>query len=593
MSGAGRSPSGARGFTLVEMMASILVFALMTLGLVPLLLSSVRAANLSRSRTIAKNLAQQAMERVRGLPYYSPVNDPLDPRREDVLDLYYPNMGPGYSAGTFTTTCTATSSAPSPSADSACPPENNDGTPRVPEGYTVTFEAQFVSPVSGSDPQTFDVVVPSGYAWDAPATETPRSQLLRMTITTTWSVGGRPQRVRLASLLSGGDVSPDRLRGNGTLEYTLEVDSAYLDVLGRRSTLSARIGRSVSSVEERAFVVADQEIRTGVLTLRRDQSPAGPATTLATSEGASAILHAPPNLRPAPTTTSVEATVVHPDDVRRPDGTPLSQIAALDDTTVVGSGTGVEVVSELPFAEGEFDFSGAVGSDLLWVTNQSAGGSDSPLRLTDVPMVRVGHTSASRVSGESAATATAIVPAGSRMVETSAHAEFGYLSLLPTDFAPEGILRISDFRADATCRATGSSATATATGSWSATLSYFQDLRAGGGPAGYVGVPGFNGSETSVEEDPLVALRQANPIVYDAPGLEPDLHLFEKSGEPGYLASFTSLKRIDASSGATTASVTIPQAFAIETNVTDPANPESFLGIRAAQMSCEAVDRRG
>jgi prepilin-type N-terminal cleavage/methylation domain-containing protein len=587
-----RRGDAERGFTLVEMMAAILVFSLITLGLVPLLLTSMRAASLSRSRTVGKNLVQQAMERARGLPYYSPVNDPVDPRREDVLDLYYPNMGPGYSAGTFTTTCTATVSTPSPSADSACPPENTDGTPRIPPGYTITFAAQFVQPVEGSNPQTFSVVVPTDYDWDDPATESPRSELLRMTITATWTLGDTPQSFQLASLLSGGDVSPDRMRGNATTEYTVEVDASYLDTAGRRSTLSARVGRNVASVEERAFVVADQEIEAGRLTLLRDQTATEAGVTLASGVGVTAALHAPPNLNPAPGSTAPELVVSHADVVRMADGSSLTEIAALDDTAVTSSGTGVQVVNELPSAQGAFDFPAASGTDLLWVRNQVDPAS--PLRLANVPMVTLEHATPNRVKGSTSALGTALVPSGSRKVETSAHAEFGTLSLLPTDFAPDGVVRITNFSADILCRATGTAATAEATGSWAATLTYFQDSDPEEGVTGsYVTVAGFNGSTSATGVDPLVALKAANPIVLDAPEGEPDLHLFDKPGQQGYLTDFTSLKTLTRSTSAATASVTIPQTFALQTAVTDPGNPASFLGVRAAQMSCEAVDRRG
>ncbi|HEX2196941.1 MAG TPA: type II secretion system protein, partial [Actinomycetota bacterium] len=54
------------GFTLVETLAAMMIFSLVTLGTTPLLLSSIRGATLSGSFTVGKNLASEAMERVRG-----------------------------------------------------------------------------------------------------------------------------------------------------------------------------------------------------------------------------------------------------------------------------------------------------------------------------------------------------------------------------------------------------------------------------------------------------------------------------------------------------------------------------------------------
>ncbi len=86
-----RRANGQRGFTLIEVMAALVVFSLMTLGIVPLLLSSMKGSELSQSYAIGKNLAVEAMERVRGLPYYVKFDTQKDGRPIDLLDLYYPS----------------------------------------------------------------------------------------------------------------------------------------------------------------------------------------------------------------------------------------------------------------------------------------------------------------------------------------------------------------------------------------------------------------------------------------------------------------------------------------------------------------------
>ena len=146
---------GERGFTLIETMVAISVFSIMTVGIAPLLLTSLRGSSLARSYTVGKNLAQESMERVRGFPYYDTA-----PRR-DVADLYFPNLSTGYDASTqtFVTTCTSTTSIPATSGALACPPDHADGTTTIPAGYTVSFRAQFVRPAN-TVPETYTVEPP-------------------------------------------------------------------------------------------------------------------------------------------------------------------------------------------------------------------------------------------------------------------------------------------------------------------------------------------------------------------------------------------------------------------------------------------------
>ncbi len=134
-----------RGFTLVETLAALMIFSIVTLGTTPLLLSSMRGATLSGTFTVGKNLASEAMERVRGFPFFESVKNLTNPPRRDVLDLYFPDRvagpsGSGFTGGNaYVTLCTSTSKLPAASAGQACPP-------RVPAGFTLRYDAQFVNP---------------------------------------------------------------------------------------------------------------------------------------------------------------------------------------------------------------------------------------------------------------------------------------------------------------------------------------------------------------------------------------------------------------------------------------------------------------
>ncbi|HEX2049947.1 MAG TPA: hypothetical protein VHJ34_04845, partial [Actinomycetota bacterium] len=196
----------------------MLIFSLVTLGTTPLLLSSIRGASLSGSFTVGKNLTAQAMERVRGFPFFESVKNLTNPPRRDVLDLYFPDRiagagGTGFSAGnTYVTSCTTASKLPTPSGPQACPP-------RVPPGFTVRYEAQFVNPGPAPAPganQTFVVQPPSAtYDWSSTATESPPARLLLIKVTTSWTSGSRGRTFSLSSLVGVRHLTDEQFRAHG------------------------------------------------------------------------------------------------------------------------------------------------------------------------------------------------------------------------------------------------------------------------------------------------------------------------------------------------------------------------------------------
>ena len=147
------------GFTLIEVLAALLVFSLITLGIVPLLATSMKAASLARTGTVAKNAGLKAMEHARDLPYY--ISYAAQNKRVDLLDMYFPGITTlnanqtytGTPSYTFTTRCLSGSTVP------GCPQD-------LPAGYTVTYVSQFVKPVdAGTNTVSYTPVAPAaGYS---------------------------------------------------------------------------------------------------------------------------------------------------------------------------------------------------------------------------------------------------------------------------------------------------------------------------------------------------------------------------------------------------------------------------------------------
>lgn len=603
------------GFTLVEVLASITVFSVMILGIAPLIATSLRGAALSRSFTVGKSLAQQYMERIRGLPYYDAA-----PKR-DISDLYFPDLGTGYSTtpacteprartpeGTlvpcgprFTTVCTATTATPSPSATLACPPKNADGTSRIPPGYQVTYSAQYVNARLNSNPEVYDPYAPTaGYSAASPAAA---SQLMNMMVTVEWTQSGRKRAFQLVTLLGDRRGSPDKIRSRASIDFMVQAITSYVDNLGCSSNLRAIGGRSVSTGSLRNFATADQDTSATSLVLAGRECAGLPGAAPVQRTGAEAFLHAPPDV--APTTAITGATT----EMDAPTGVtiaPSNKIAGFTTSTAneplnafVFRAPGVAVANQLPRAAGNLGLNQGNG-DEFWVTNQADTTSASALRLAPgahvLSVQRPSGTSADkRLGGNTYVESTALAPASTRRVESRVFVQIPQIYLLPTTYAPQGVVKITDFKADITCRSTGVASGAVATGTWTANFYYSKGNLTGtpqySSPPGGAGIGGS--TTPGAWSDRLQDIKGGNnPVIVNDPLQK--IYLFDEpaAGKKGYLSTMDSTPTISSVIEGATSRVSMPSAINITTAPTDPANAESGLAISIGRVSCEAVDNR-
>lgn len=577
-----RRVKGQRGFTLIEVMAALVIFSIMILGIGPLLLSSLKGSELSQSYTIGKNLALEAMERVRGLPYYVKFDTQPAGRPIDLLDLYYPSR---VSTGTFVTTCDATTVA-----EPACPK-------RVPEGYSVNFRSTFVRPGGTAAAQTYAPIVadvPALYAATNSANDLPPSQILEMSIVVEWQRGGDTQQSQLKTLLSDRKFGEVSIRGTGKIDYGVEVQTGYIDPTGASSLLTATAGNSAAGVESKTTTTANETVRSAEL--RLVEVPADPSTVgadIALIEGAKGIYHAPPNSSPGDTSLSSQV-LTHPLLV------PQADIAGFDSTRAGNIDVGV--TNELPLANGSFQVGDpGSASDDLWVAPQVSTDRALLLKLnTARPLFFMHPGGTDAMSGSTAAVATDIAGAD-RKVETSAGVSLSGLRMLPTTFisgdAEGAVIVIDDFGAGVSCKSTGDPATADAVATWTATLRYWRDMTNTN-----IGV--LNGAYVSETlsgadgVDRLAEIRADNPLVHD--GLTPaeDVYLFDDpvNSQLGYLSDWGSLFNAsstgateDALGGTTTAA--IDGALSINSAPTGT-TAESGLKVNLGKLNCESVDDR-
>ena len=571
---------------MIETLAALTVFALITVGITPLIISSMRGSTLARSYTVGKNLGQEAMERVRGFPYFDAA-----PAR-DVLDLYYPNLAAGYNAATqtFTTVCTATTATPAASGARACPPDHpGTTTPRIPGGYTVAFTARFVTPSTTTPVTLITQPPPAGYDSTVSATATPPT-LTEIVITVSWTSLGSPRSFTLSSVLGQRKLSINRLSGRASINFVVQALTSFEDSSGRLSSIKATAGTSTSDIEVRGFAAADQDTRAGELVLTQNEFGSSPGSTLAELTGAVSTLHAPPNTAPAPYATKAPQTVTHGGGFSELQVAHLGA-SAVDETTTSPS---TITTGELPRTLGNFALIGGAGVKSFWIRNQSNG---SLLGLTggssSQPFYIQRDSGPVRLSGSTYAEATPPTPPATRKVHTTVSAVSSPMYLFPTSFAPNGVVQIVDFVMNLECRSTGVLATSVVSGVWSARLRWWQD----GVYSPYITLGGRHDNAAGTP-DPLAGLSVANNQVVNDPFLFGETTwLFDEPNRVptpriGYLRSWQTTTVVPTTKTAIRTEAELPFAIDIRTAPTDASIPETAISITAGKASCFAEDAR-
>jgi prepilin-type N-terminal cleavage/methylation domain-containing protein len=600
----------SRGMSLVEVLVALMVFTIATLGVMPLLASSIRGADTSRAGTVGKNIVVEAMERARGLPFH--VSHAADAGDVDLLDFYYPSSA-GASGGVYTVNC------PSGTTDPACPGD-------IPDDYSVTFRTAFVNPDDATTGDCTSSFAPGGcvtatnYDSNDDNLDTPPRQIVHMSIIGTWTVvGGRSRTYEVDSLIGRRKSARAKLDGKATIDYVVRVLTAFDDA-GQERSLGAVGGNAATRVETKTTSIADQSVDAGVLSLV--DPAAADADIVPPVEGASKVVSAPPADGPQPEVSRVGGVLSADLDG---DGVveELAGLVGLDQFTYAGrpSPEGVltaSIAGELPKAGGGFLYgNGPPFTGLnLWVDNPDVDrGATSAHQLAVNQMVFLRPAASQTLEGYT--TADTQAPNGSGLT-TKAHAEFDSLHLFPTTFAPEGVILVEDFVADVSCQSASQALEGPPVAEWSATIRVWQEssptdgVQAGAyGPA--ISVSG------SAASDPLAAFGpnagQSNPMVYEdptnagqvdnsAPG---DVFLFPKTDthtggvthdHPGFIGSWGSLFEPTTSQGSATrparasigGALTIDSvAFPMEsTSLLDPAP----MNISVGSLSCDALDQR-
>lgn len=517
------SVRGHDGFSLVEVLAALSVFAIVTLGVVPLLGAALRGTSLSRTETVAQNTARQMMERIQGLKWFTSWN--AKQAKVDLLDLFYPRAtGTGYS----TVTSYSPLLIPNPPGYGAiftttCPDSTNPacGGVTLPEGYSMTVKSAFVKAKAGTTPQAYEIVNPATtYTYDSTTgADEPPSQLLDVNVVVDWTVNGRARAFQLRSIVgehryvapgavtttaspspsAGAAAGTVKMRATAKSDYVMQVQTGFSSSSAGTgcptppcaSDYRATMGNAISTIQSGDTVSADTTVNTAKVSVTRaypppQVPPVDPPGDLAALSGVSRTVHAPPTVPAAsyclpaggsPVCTA-QQTLTHPDlsnaSVGTLAGTRINSISA--DVPSGNPTTSSSWQSQAQFC------SSSTPEIMAWNPHSDIT-TGNYLRLkTTSPFRSVWHANSSgcatdnkRLKGTTSATSTALTPVASRQVRATTTQGLAFLSILEFGYDNNNVVgpawQFSDWTATVDCKATPNGG-AYATASWTATMTY-------------------------------------------------------------------------------------------------------------------------
>jgi type II secretory pathway pseudopilin PulG len=593
------------GFSLLEVLAALGVFAIVTLGVVPLLGSAIKASARSRTETVAQEAARNVLERIQGTKWYVSY-DAKPNKRVDILDLYYPSttsnasMGQSFVAnaanpplvgtgGVFTTTC-----APAPATTNpAC---NFD----VPDGYTVTIKASFIKKrAPATNPETYEIVTPcvslpcstpytAPYGWNVQGNDVPAAPLLDIDVTIGWTQQGAARSFSLRAILgerhfsapAAVDAGPSpststapvstgiaKIHGNASIDYVAQVNTGYsvgtaqpatgCPVAPCLSEASMTFGMAESTINaEDTGSTADQSNKVAEFRLVRTYGPSQappptPPPDLDLMTKSASVKHAPPySLTGTDQMSTTLEYLDHPD------------LGGADQAMVFGGQNNnllVDTNNELPQAEGTFRTWVSSNAQEAWFNNTQI--DHGSMRLEPgLPLGwfnKVTSFSPPGIGSYTKANSYALT-APNRSVDTRAFSGFNQFVMMQFRNSNRTWPMFNIIQASATvnCKSTANPATALATATWSIQWMVRYDPQDNSGsPTSASTVTGtFNSTGNDIyngapSPDALAALQTLNPLQYDTTGTSNDIYLFEKRdpvtgniSQKGYLSDFVLLR---------------------------------------------------
>lgn len=458
------------GFTLVEVLVALSIFAVAAAALLPLLIMSAKAAAVARLETQAKNLSQQQIERMRNLSFHVAHQNG---DYVDMLDLYYTDMTG--TVGTLTPSSTPRDSTAYQDANGTVSVQyltDAGGVGGAPTGPAYRVSGlQFV----GYPGLSMDVYTqflrttrsvatpPATYNSQADGVDAPPSQLAGITVITTWTSGGKSETYRTYTEVADG-------RSTTSLQAT-QARATALRVNGTDSSGNVLLAQA-------GVVQADGSVTSGSRASAAAEAARLEQVGVSSELGANASVAAPPS--PAGTTGTPSAVApkvlagasINPCGWGSMGSTQVSDVSA---TTGIqqpqvpsDGGTDVSAASAKRVQSGVLvGGSGCSGYNLgyrpdadgLWVPPAGYGVDASK------PLVAIRDSSGSSTLGNAAALATGQVTASQLVTapifsSSYASASTKSVEMLPVTGFANGLIRAQLNSSSVTCRSGAATAAA-------------------------------------------------------------------------------------------------------------------------------------
>ncbi|PVG81540.1 hypothetical protein DDE18_16135 [Nocardioides gansuensis] len=562
-----RAPRDA-GFTLLEVIVALGITTVVMVAMLPQLVAGIRSTGTANAVTLSKGVAQAELELMRNLPFHVA---PSAGAHVDVLDRYYPDLAPPTSAPA----CAAPASASAASwtgyvaagSSARCSFEPASGafyrTVRSVDSergsLVVVIATQFLSaavPPAAVTPR-------AGYDTGTDGRHLPASSQIGVTATVVHRDQGKVRPVTTYTQIADQPRAPRRILAEATAT-ALHVGSVTAD--GRALSLSAGLVNVAGTVSTVSTVTGNATAVTGGLGTGEQE------------DGASRTVQSPPTQAIAPTSAPAGGLPGFGCSYAcwGPSQLGAASVSAEGGLPRAGS-------SGAPIQAGVTDAS--TNSGVQFGTATTATDYRPGLGLTG-PLVRLDEAAVpypSQLAG-CAVTPTGVLTASgylqsaddatARNVESCAVTRSAPIVLLPTEFAPQGVIRVRLEQASARCTASAASGTAT------------HDFRAV--------VEVWNGSEYVVVAEP-VAGQTTDPLA--AVPMTTDVGGGHTLTD--YLAAWSSATSgtVRSEQAAGRAEVSVPGVVTIATQpvrsgAADGLDPASAVALTIGAVSCSTEDAR-
>ncbi len=542
----GRSRSD-EGFTVIEVVVAFGIFAFVSIAVTGVLAASLRSVVTARREAQAKQASQRILERMRSLPFHR--SWAVAPRKVDVLDSYFPDLrgaSPSGGDGYLVSTASYRTSAPAPGMGDA----------------TVEVEATFVGP-NGST-----VVPPSTYSYASSPADTPPGRLLAVAITVKWQMGAGDRSYTLRSIV--GAKRTVATQGTASASVTAAVATTELsDADGGSAESTLTLGESASTV----FSGDTTSARTTELAARAELSDT--ASAGCSLSGAAGTAAAPPEVSGGYVYSAAAG------ELGFPCASTTSPAARLAATVADGLEALLPSPGGLPATAGRAQLGpGTSGEDLL--AGFFADRDADPVRLLrysdslgePVPQLGLHRRDDGDVPTMSTS-AEATADNGVTYRASGSLAGVARFELLPTTFAPGGVVQVEIETAEVSCSASRVDTGTTATASYSGSVRYWTG-------AGYAGVPITSAGGT----DPLAAVNPAGVVVWSDPLTGAQLRLSD------YVEAWSTLTggTRDVPEGSSSASMRVDGIVRVRTRGVEgaAAGSQNRVQVKVGALSCDA-----